>query len=72
MIGRGMGIMGIVFLVTPRIEAQEPSRRTVTGIVTDTSGSPLAYVNIHVGSSRVVTSDSGRFAIRNASPRLGS
>ena len=67
MIGRGVGILGIVFLIAPLIAAQEPNRRTVTGVVTDTTGSPLAYVNVHLGSNRLVTLDSGRVALRSAS-----
>ncbi len=67
MVGRGTVMMGFILLIAPQLEAQEQNRRTVTGVVTDTTGNPLAYVNIHLGSSRVVTSDSGRFAIRSAS-----
>jgi hypothetical protein len=53
-----------ISLVIPGVEAQDPSRRTVTGVVVDTSGNALPYVNVLLGSNRLITSDSGRFSIR--------
>lgn len=47
--------------------AQDASRRTITGTVVDTSGNVLPYVNVQVGSTRVLTTDSGRFVLRAAS-----
>lgn len=67
MLGRGAVILASLSLITARAEAQEGNRRTVTGVVTDTTGNALPYVNLQLGSSRVVTTDSGRFTIRSAS-----
>ena len=56
-----------MWLIVPQAEAQEPNRRGVTGVVVDTAGNPLPYVNVLIGSNRWITSDSGRFNIRAAS-----
>jgi hypothetical protein len=46
------------------IAAQDPNRRIVSGRVADSSGTALPYVNVMMGSSRVITSDSGRFSMQ--------
>ena len=43
---------------------QEPSGRTITGVVVDSSRRALPYVNVQVGSMRTATTESGRFLIR--------
>lgn len=61
-----LAVLGAALLVTGTA-AQDPSRRNVTGVVVDTPGNALPYVNVLIGSNRLITSDSGRFTIRSAS-----
>jgi hypothetical protein len=63
---RLLWLSGCVF-TTSVAEAQEAGRRTVSGVVTDSTRMPLAYVNIVFGSSRTMSDDSGRFMIRSVS-----
>jgi hypothetical protein len=67
MIRRSAVAWSVAFLIAARAEAQDPTRRSGTGIVVDTAGSALPYVNVLIGSNRLMTPDSGWFSIRAAS-----
>ena len=47
-------------------QAQGSDARLIRGIVVDTAGNALPYVNVGLGSSRRITSDSGRFTLRTS------
>ena len=62
---RVVASVSAAFLVATA-DAQDANRRTVTGVVVDSSRNALPYVNVQVGSNRVITSDSGRFTLRES------
>jgi hypothetical protein len=47
--------------------AQDADRRTVSGVVMDSSRMRLAYANLTVGQTRTISDDSGRFVLRAVS-----
>jgi hypothetical protein len=53
-----------VFVLTPSSGAQDPARRSITGVVIDSARTPLAYANVTVGQTRTIANDSGRFTLR--------
>ena len=61
----------LTVLVTGSVAGQDAGRRTITGTVVDTSGNVLPWVNVQIGSTRVLTTDSGRFVLRSASRDAG-
>ena len=53
-----------LFVAAPGTSAQDSDRRTITGVVTDSAGNALPFVNISAGSMRTATTDAGRFLLR--------
>jgi carboxypeptidase family protein/TonB-dependent receptor-like protein len=61
------GLALIIGLMTPApAAAHVQDRRSVRGVVVDSTGNSLPYVNVVAGSSRVVSTDSGQFLLRLA------
>jgi hypothetical protein len=54
-------------LFASRLHGQVSDRRIVQGAVVDSAGASLAYVNVVVGTNRVLTTESGDFILRSVS-----
>jgi hypothetical protein len=65
--GVGMSLVAMLLTAVPQSLAQERSSSWIRGVVRDTTGQPIALVNIQFGlNRRTVSDDSGRFQIRAA------
>lgn len=60
---RTLGVSGVMLVATVA-ESQDADRRTIVGAVRDSAQTPLGYVNVQVGQTRVLSNDSGRFVMR--------
>ena len=67
----GGGLLLFVFCAAALplpVTSQQAPVRTIDGRVTDSAGTPVAYVNLRAGNARAVSNDSGRFLLGLTSP----